>query len=113
MHGTVVNFTWPCRTFILYIHLRNHACREPGAIITVDYVYRTVKNIGGEKTSANLANYSILPIFLTKFHNFLNIPYANGPKFNLPGKVFSAKLPQYGTYSPNVITTKVFTVWYT
>ena len=27
------------------IHLRNHARREPGAIITVDYVYRTVKTL--------------------------------------------------------------------
>ena len=67
------------------IHLRNHACREPGAMITVDYVYRTVKNNGGEKT---LANYSISPSFVANFHNFHNIPYANELKFNSPSKIF-------------------------
>ena len=48
-------------------------------------IYRTVKNIGGEKTK----NYSILPWFFL-FCNFHNIPYAIGLQF---AKIFSAKLP--------------------
>ena len=48
------------------------------------------KNIGGEKTLENLANYSILPSFIANFYDFHNIPYANGLQF---AKGISAKLP--------------------
>ena len=48
------------------------------------------KNIGGEKTLVNLANYNISPSFVTNFHKFHNILYANGLQFT---RVFSAKLP--------------------
>ena len=39
------------------------------------------KNIGGEKT---LENCGISPSFFTNFHNFHNIPYANGLQFTIP-----------------------------
>ena len=39
------------------------------------------KNVGGDKTLANLANYSISPNFVANFHNFHNFPYAKGLQF--------------------------------
>ena len=58
-----------------------------GFLIPTITIYCTAKNIGGDKT---LANYSISLQVFTNFHNFHNIPYANGLQFD---KVFSAKLP--------------------
>ena len=54
------------------------------------YIYCTVKNICGEKTLENLANYSISPSFFTNVYNFHSISNANGLQF---AKVFPAKLP--------------------
>ena len=68
------------------------------------YVYRTIKNIGGEKTSAN---YSILQLFVS-FYNFYNIPYADRLQF---AKVFSTKLPTV-LILPKFLLIKYFTVRY-
>ena len=73
-------------TILLLQHKLNHPSTTPSSMNTI---YRTVKNIGDERTLALLANYSISSSFFSNFHNFHNFPYANGLQFS---KIFTAKV---------------------
>ena len=53
-------------------------------------VYRTIKNIDGKKTLANLANYRNSPSFLPIFTIFITFPMQMD---FISRKFFSAKLP--------------------
>ena len=72
-------------------------------------MYRTVKNIGGEKTLVNLANYSTSPSFFANVHKFYYIPYANGLQFT---KIFSTKFPTVLIHQTFFTAKGFFTVRY-